>query len=79
MTVYHGSTAVIQSPELHRSIRTLDFGPGFYTTTNRERPWVLQKKSTSGKSGGRKNRRGNLFGVESQTTSFRIIERGKKL
>jgi hypothetical protein len=36
MTVYHGSTVIIQSPELYRSIRTLDFGPGFYTTTNRE-------------------------------------------
>jgi hypothetical protein len=36
MTLYHGSTVIIQSPELHHSIKTLDFGPGFYTTTNRE-------------------------------------------
>jgi hypothetical protein len=36
MTLYHGSTIVIQNPELHHSIRTLDFGPGFYTTANRE-------------------------------------------
>jgi hypothetical protein len=36
LTVYHGSTVIIQSPELHRSIRTLDFGPGFYTTANKE-------------------------------------------
>jgi hypothetical protein len=44
MTVYHGSTAVIQSPELHQSIRTLDFGPGFYTTTNREQAAGFTKK-----------------------------------
>jgi hypothetical protein len=44
MIIYHGSTAVIQSPELHRSIRTLDFGPGFYTTTNQEQAAGFTKK-----------------------------------
>ncbi|MDR2406644.1 MAG: DUF3990 domain-containing protein, partial [Bacteroidales bacterium] len=44
MTVYHGSTAVIQSPELYRSIRTLDFGPGFYTTANREQAVSFTRK-----------------------------------
>jgi hypothetical protein len=44
MTLYHGSTAIIQSPELYRSIRTLDFGPGFYTTTNREQAAVFTQK-----------------------------------
>ena len=36
MTLYHGSDQIIKSPELRPSIRTLDFGPGFYTTTNKE-------------------------------------------
>ena len=36
MTLYHGSDQIIKTPELRSSIRTLDFGPGFYTTTNRE-------------------------------------------
>ena len=36
MTLYHGSDQVIKTPELRPSIRTLDFGPGFYTTTNKE-------------------------------------------
>jgi len=36
MTLYHGSDQVIKIPELRPSIRTLDFGPGFYTTTNKE-------------------------------------------
>jgi len=36
MTLYHGSDQVIKNPELRPSIRTLDFGAGFYTTTNKE-------------------------------------------
>ena len=36
MTLYHGSDQIIKSPEFRPSIRTLDFGPGFSTTTNKE-------------------------------------------
>jgi hypothetical protein len=36
MTLYHGSDQIIKTPELRPSIRTLDFGQGFYTTTNKE-------------------------------------------
>jgi len=36
MTLYHGSDQVIKIPELRSSTRTLDFGAGFYTTTNKE-------------------------------------------
>jgi hypothetical protein len=36
MTLYHGSDQIIEFPELRPSIRTLDFGQGFYTTTNKE-------------------------------------------
>jgi hypothetical protein len=35
MTLYHGSDQIIEIPELRPSIRTLDFGQGFYTTTNK--------------------------------------------
>jgi len=36
MTLYHGSDQIIKTPELRASTRTLDFGAGFYTTTNKE-------------------------------------------
>lgn len=36
MLVYHASNAVVRNPMLIESNRLLDFGPGFYTTTNRE-------------------------------------------
>jgi len=36
MIIYHGSDVVVKKPALLKTKRTLDFGPGFYTTTNRE-------------------------------------------
>jgi len=36
MTVYHGSTIVVETPQILQSERMLDFGAGFYTTTNKE-------------------------------------------
>jgi hypothetical protein len=34
MILYHGSSIIVKKPELGHSLRTLDFGPGFYTTIN---------------------------------------------
>jgi hypothetical protein len=44
MTLYHGSNQVVKTPELRSSIRTLDFGPGFYTTTNEEQAKDFARK-----------------------------------
>ena len=35
MTVYHGSDMIVDRPKLIKQNRFLDFGFGFYTTTNR--------------------------------------------
>ncbi len=45
MTLYHGSTIVVESPRLIESQRLLDFGNGFYTTTNKYQAerWALIK------------------------------------
>jgi len=34
ISVYHGSDILIEFPKIIKPIRALDFGPGFYTTTN---------------------------------------------
>ena len=34
MIVYHGSNLIVDQPRLVNQNRTLDFGSGFYTTTN---------------------------------------------
>ena len=36
MILYHGSNVEVSEPKIVRHIRTLDFGPGFYTTANRK-------------------------------------------
>ncbi|GHU62114.1 hypothetical protein FACS189445_4810 [Spirochaetia bacterium] len=36
MIFYHGSNVIVKKPKLIPSFRTLDFGPGFYTTSNKE-------------------------------------------
>ena len=36
MTIYHASNVEVKRPMLVESNRMLDFGPGFYTTTNCE-------------------------------------------
>ncbi len=35
MILYHGSNVIVEQPKLIIQNRTLDFGYGFYTTTNR--------------------------------------------
>lgn len=34
MLLYHGSNIIVEKPKMIQSNRFLDFGTGFYTTTN---------------------------------------------
>ncbi len=45
MIVYHGSTEIIQKPDVLHSYRLLDFGQGFYVTTVKEQAmrWARRK------------------------------------
>jgi hypothetical protein len=49
MKLYHGSTIIIEKPIILDSQRLLDFGKGFYTTTNKEQAerWALIKAKRS--------------------------------
>jgi hypothetical protein len=44
MQLYHGSTVVVEKPMLLPNQRTLDFGGGFYTTTNLVQAHVFARK-----------------------------------
>ena len=46
MILYHGSNVIVDKPMLIRQNRTLDFGSGFYTTTNRNRAVSFAAKVT---------------------------------
>ena len=45
MIVYHGTTKIIQKPDVTHSKRYLDFGKGFYLTTYDEqaKKWAIRK------------------------------------
>lgn len=44
MIVYHGSDVVVKKPILLKPKHTLDFGAGFYTTTNKKQAVNFAKK-----------------------------------
>ena len=47
MILYHGSNVIVDQPKLIRQNRYLDFGFGFYTTTNREQAVNFAQKVTN--------------------------------
>lgn len=51
MILYHSSNVEVKKPMLVESNRMLDFGPGFYTTTNREQA-IRFAKGVVAKRGG---------------------------
>lgn len=44
MILYHGSNMVVEQPKLIEQNRFLDFGNGFYTTTNKEQAESFARK-----------------------------------
>lgn len=51
MILYHGSNMVVDKPKLIKQNRFLDFGEGFYTTTNKDQAINFAKKVASRKGG----------------------------
>ena len=43
MTVYHGSNIEVREPKILKPNRELDFGNGFYTTTNLDQAIAFAK------------------------------------
>lgn len=50
MKIFHGSTEIIENPIILLNQRLLDFGKGFYTTTNQEQAerWAKIKQKRAG-------------------------------
>lgn len=51
MILYHGSNVIVKEPRLIEQNRFLDFGNGFYTTTNKEQAENFAKKVTVRRGG----------------------------
>ena len=52
MILYHGSNVIVEQPKLIRQNRYLDFGFGFYTTTNRDQAVNFAQKVTDRRKTG---------------------------
>ncbi len=50
MKLYHGSIEIVEAPVIFEKQRLLDFGKGFYTTTNRKQAerWAIIKQNREG-------------------------------
>ena len=70
MTVFHGSNLEVTTPDLSKSKRFIDFGPGFYVTTIRRQAerWALRKAE---RSGGKAIV--NEYGFKSDWSQFRVL------
>jgi hypothetical protein len=74
MILYHGSNVTVTKPNLDLSRKTLDFGSGFYTTTNKEQAIDFSKKVSV-----RKEPKGQAvsvydFDLETVGSSLSILE-----
>ena len=58
MILYHGSNVIVEQPKLIRQNRYLDFGFGFYTTTNRDQAVNFAQKVTDRRKTGAATLRG---------------------
>lgn len=68
MILYHGSNVAVEHPELIRQNRYLDFGFGFYTTTNRDQAVNFAQKVTSRRKNGAATL--NIYSVD-ETVAFK--------
>lgn len=70
MRIYHGTTEVIENPDVKHSKRYLDFGKGFYLTTyeTQAQKWALRKAM-------RKNTEAivNIYELDENWESFRVL------
>lgn len=55
MKLYHGSSEIVEVPEIRIPNRTLDYGYGFYTTTSFEQAeaWVRRRMKEYGTEKGK--------------------------
>ena len=70
MIVYHGTTDIIEKPDVNHSTNYLDFGKGFYLTTYEEqaKKWALRKSLRQGK-----NAIVNVYELKVDLTDCRVL------
>lgn len=72
MIVYHGSDIVVEHPDINHSYRNLDFGKGFYITTNQEQAqrWARRKAALDGNNHAFLN----IYEMSENITSLKVLD-----
>lgn len=73
MLVFHGSTTIVNEPEIRISDRFLDFGYGFYVTINKEQAIKWAEKQKSRKLSKNSYISSYEFDIESAKSELKII------
>lgn len=68
MILYHGSNVTVEQPKLIKQNRYLDFGFGFYTTTNRNQAVNFAQKVTHRRKKGKATL--NIYSID-ETVAFK--------
>lgn len=74
MILYHGSNVTVNEPKLIKQNRFLDFGFGFYTTTNKEQAINYAKKVTEKRKTGTPIL--NIYEIDEDTifSEFKVLK-----
>ena len=70
MILYHGSNIAVETPSLSLSRRNLDFGPGFYTTENKDQAVDFARKVAIRK--GYKNPSVSIYDFDLETSESKL-------
>lgn len=70
MIVYHGTTEVIEKPDVKNSKKYLDFGKGFYLTTyeSQAQKWALRKSMRQNKDAVV-----NIYELKEEWDGFKVL------
>jgi TPR repeat protein len=74
MNIYHGSDVIVDKPKILKSNRLLDFGIGFYTTTNKEQAIRWAEKVSLRNNSENKYLSNYKFNIEEAKEKLHIIE-----
>lgn len=74
MNIYHGSDVVVENPEILQSNRLLDFGLGFYATSNKEQAIRWAEKVSLRNNADKKFLSIYDFDIEKAKNEIEVIE-----
>lgn len=74
MVIYHGSDLIVDRPEILKNNRLLDFGIGFYTTSNKEQASRWAAKVSTRNNAAKKILSIYQFDLENAIKELEILE-----